>query len=62
LRLFAAIRVSVFGLRISHASALISASLGPVRIVTSEMVVAEVLNVLGSRGKSIRAKAAESIE
>jgi len=38
------------------------ASLGPVRLLTSEMVLAEVLNALGSRGESIRAKAAESIE
>ena len=39
----------------------VSASLHPVRVVTSEMVLAEVLNVLGSRGESIREKAAESI-
>ncbi len=39
----------------------VSAGLHPIRIVTSEMVLAEVLNVLGSRGESIRAKAADSI-
>ena len=43
-------------------AAQVSASLGPVRIVSSEMVLAEVLNALGSRGESIRAKAAECIE
>lgn len=43
-------------------AARVSASLGPIRIVSSEMVLAEVLNALGSRGESIRGKAAESIE
>jgi hypothetical protein len=43
-------------------AARVSASLGPARIVPSEMVLAEVLNALGSRGETIRAKAAESIE
>jgi predicted nucleic acid-binding protein len=43
-------------------AARVSAGLGPARIVTSEMVLAEVLNALGSRGETIRTKAAESIE
>lgn len=39
----------------------ISASLRPVRIVTSEMVLAEVLNILGSRGPTIRNKACDAV-
>jgi predicted nucleic acid-binding protein len=45
-----------------HGSAVqVSRNLGPARIVTSEMVLVEVLNTLGSRGESVRVKAGESI-
>jgi predicted nucleic acid-binding protein len=39
----------------------VSAQLGPVRFVTTEMVLVEVLNFLGSRGETIRAKASQAI-
>jgi len=39
----------------------LSRSLGPARIVTSEMVLVEVLNALGSRGENVRAKAGDSV-
>ena len=39
----------------------VSAQLQPVRIVTSEMVLVEVLNIMGSRGEAIRSKACEAI-
>ena len=39
----------------------VSAQLQPVRIVTSEMVLVEVLNLMGSRGQAIRSKACEAI-
>ena len=38
-----------------------SAKLHPVRIVTSEMVLTEVLNGIGSRGEQIRGKACEAV-
>jgi len=40
----------------------VSARLHPVRIVTSEMVLVEVLNILGSRGDLIRGKACEAVQ
>jgi uncharacterized protein len=43
-------------------AARVSAELSPVRLVTSEMVLAEVLNALGSRGDTIRATAGQSID
>lgn len=39
----------------------VSTRLHPLRIVTSEMVLVEVLNVMGSRGEAIRSKACEAI-
>ena len=39
----------------------VSARLHPVRIITSEMVMAEMLNLLGSRGEIIRGKACEFV-
>lgn len=39
----------------------VSARIAPARIVTTEMVLAEVLNFLGSRGETIRAKTCEAI-
>lgn len=39
----------------------VSANLRPVRIVTSEMVLVEVLNILGSRGDAIRETTCEAI-
>ena len=39
----------------------VSERLHPVRIVTSEMVLAEVLNFLGSRGNAIRSKACDAV-
>jgi len=38
-----------------------SAQLRPVRIVTSEMVLAEVLNILGKRGEAVRKSACEAV-
>src|SRR3989442_14969625 len=39
----------------------VSARVGPARVITSEMVLAEVLNFLGSRGEVIRATVCEAI-
>ena len=39
----------------------VSTQLHPVRIVTSEIVLVEVLNIMGSRGESIRSKACDAI-
>ena len=39
----------------------VSARLRPMRIVTSEMILVEVLNILGSRGEAIRGKASEAV-
>jgi predicted nucleic acid-binding protein len=39
----------------------VSARAAPTRIVTTEMVLAEVLNFLGSRSETIRGKACEAI-
>ena len=40
----------------------VSSRLGPVRILTSEMVLVEVLSILGSRGRAIRESAGAAIE
>src|SRR5437016_4566956 len=39
----------------------VSLQIGQVRVITSEMVLVEVLNFLGSRGETIRTKTCEAI-
>jgi predicted nucleic acid-binding protein len=40
----------------------VSSSLGHIRIITSEMVLVEVLSILGSRGRAIREGACEAVQ
>lgn len=40
----------------------VSERLRPIRIVTSEMVLAEVLNSLGKRGEPVRSKACDAVK
>jgi len=44
-----------------HKAKQVSAELHPVRIVTSEMVLVEVLNIMGARGETIRQSACEAV-